>query len=252
MRRGAALAVAMLAAVTFAGCGVTTVETTFDDALVREVGAGSVAAQGLYSSVAGLQKVNERFNEPSVEKLMTSLVDGRLDKLTAADIARLARVNRLSRKRFSRLLRQLDGVEQDMRESRVKASAHDDLSDGATEFVGAWNGYLQGNAERTASLRDGLGKFNGTFDGFDKLLAAALDTARVGNTRHFEPLRDRFIDDAGELAEAYSTTTASLLKNRPADRRLVDLLNENAEARVILNAVNKKYPAGYLADFDEK
>jgi len=70
VKRRALTAALLGLALVAAGCGVATVETTFDDALIRDVGSGSVAVKSIETTLTDAIKANTTFNEPSIEKAM--------------------------------------------------------------------------------------------------------------------------------------------------------------------------------------
>jgi hypothetical protein len=57
----------------------------------------------------------------------------------------------------------------------------------------------------------------------------------------------------GDLADYVDTLTRAseqIAASSDADKRLVDLLNDDSEARAIFEAVNERHPDGYLAELD--
>jgi hypothetical protein len=244
MRRSAVVVV--LSALTVGACGGG--EPAFDDAMVRDIGTGSVAIKGLQSTVRSSLKFNESFNnDERLQKSAALLFNGQLDQMSAADRARLTRVSKLSRAREATLLRQWGDVERRIGAARVNADAHGDVSAGARKFVVAWNAYLQGNAERAADMRAFVRKGAASTAGFDALLAAAATAVRTRDTRRFVMLRDRMLDDTRDVANDMDSDFQRFSAVSPADKTLVNTLNSNSEARAVATAVNDKYPNGYLA-----
>jgi hypothetical protein len=250
--KGRAVTAALLGlGLVVGGCGVATVETTFDDALIRDVGSGSVAVKSIETTLTDALKANTTFNEPSTEKVMERLLRGQLNQLTVEDMTLMARTNRLSRRRFQRILRKLNAVKADVTAAKVDVSAHRDLTEGAQEFLRAWDDYLSVNADRVAKMRQGLADLRPMFTSFDELLVAAIDTARLGHTRNFDRLRDQMLDTLQTDVAAFQSTIEAVTKPGDADKRLLDLINEDQEAQAIVTTVNKRYPNGYLAGLDE-
>ena len=80
---------ALAASLALAACGVTTTKQAFTPELIRQVGAGSVAEARLVPTLNSL-KVSGGLNDPATAQTLVYLLEGRLGKLTPADLARLA------------------------------------------------------------------------------------------------------------------------------------------------------------------
>ena len=73
----------VVVAAELGGCAVTSNETTFDEALVRDVGTGSVAVRRIETTLTDALKINEGlFTDPTVEQAMEKLLRGQLAGLS--------------------------------------------------------------------------------------------------------------------------------------------------------------------------
>jgi hypothetical protein len=247
MRPVRALAVALLATAALSGCAVTTMETTFDDALIRDVGAGSDAVGRIETTLTDAFKVNDGVDDEKLDKPMMALLRGQLHKLSYEDIDGMASTNRRSRKRFKAVLGKLRAVGAGIDDAQVDAAAHPDLSGGAQEFLRRWNSYLDVNATRVITMTDALDEMRPMFGRFDALLTAAVDTAELGHTRVFDPLRRDMLDTLDSDVQRFHAKLGRVTELDDADRELVELVKDDTEAQAIVTAVNKKHPDGMLA-----
>ena len=247
MRPIRALIVALLVATVLNGCAATTVETTFDDALIRDVGAGSDALGRIETTLTDAFRVNNGFNDEKLDKPMMALLRGQLHKLTYEDIDAMRSTNRRSRRRFKAVLDELKGVRGAIDDTQVDPAAHTDLSEGAQDFLRRWDSYLSVNATRVTTMTDVLDEMRPMFGRFDALLDAAVGTAKLGHTREFDPLRRAMLDTLESDVERFKQKLAKVTESDDADRELIELVNEDKEAQAIVTAVNKKHPEGMLA-----
>jgi hypothetical protein len=241
LSRLAPAAVALLVAVAFAGCGVETVQRSFDRPTIDQVGAGSIALKQIETAITDGALQATRAGK---DKAADRLVSGELAHVTVADYARMAAENRGSRARFDRLMRGLGRIQTDARADAVDLHAHGNLTAGGKRFLRAWNAYLMANAARVSSVRELLGKLRWYFGAFDQLLAAG----RSGSPARFDRLRHRFINRLVSSIRDFKTAGQRLSADTAADKRLLGLLNHDREARAIFDAVNHAYPRGFLAD----
>lgn len=240
--------IAVLAALALSGCSVAAEETTYDAALIQNVGKGATVIASIEPAInAGVDaSQSQGFNNADNERATDKLVRGELSKLSDADLRRLRRTNRTGRRSLKVVLENLDGIADDLRTAQVNTSAHSDLSDGSRRFIDAWNAYLQSNADKLQSMRDAFAAMQPTFGEFDKLLDAAYDTARRRSTAQFDKLNERFLGDLSRRAEGLdSVKTAS--DGGSAERELVELVEGDQDAQAIVTEVNDRYPDGSLA-----
>jgi hypothetical protein len=246
-RRALAALLIAAGAVISAGCEVSTLERSYTPELIAAVGAGSDQLAQIETTFTDAAEQGATFTAPDTDAAMTTLIEGRLDELSAEDITDMQAANRDSRRRVARVMRDLDTLAGDLRAARVQAAEHADLSDGAYAFLDAWNAHLTASAEQVAGLRAAMVGLRPAFGGFRRLLDAAIDTARLGHTRQFARARERFIDAITERMDDFQQTAEPLLGRTDADKRLVALLNDDSEASAIAEAVNDQHPGGYLA-----
>ena len=230
------------------GCGVGTVDRTYDDSLIRDVGTGSTALGKIIPTIQAQANLPGNFKDPRNDRAQTLLFQGQLAKLTEQDLVRLAKANRQGARRFATILAKLDGIESDVRTARVDASAHGNLSDGAKRFIAAWNDYLTANAERVHSLRQAFASMRPLFNEFESVLRAAYDTARLRSTASFERINKRVVADVVRRVSRLQRTVKAVAAEAPADRKFADLVNHKQEAQAIVKKVNGRYPHGSLAD----
>lgn len=133
------LASALIAAALLTGCGVATMDRSYDDAVIREVGAGSDGLGRIAPTLQAQANLPGSFKDPRNDHATTLLFQGQLAQLTQDDLDRLAQTNREGSKRFEATLVKLDRIAAELQADRVDASAHQGLSDGGKRFVGAWN-----------------------------------------------------------------------------------------------------------------
>ncbi len=224
-------------------CAITTVETSYDQALIDELGAGSEALQNIFD-VMSPPNIQPDFNDAAAELIFR----GELDKLTAEDLKATVAISRENERQFRRVLRRLKPVAGEVRRAQVEVAAHSDLSEGAQEFIRAWNDYLSVNADRTKRLRRSLGGMNVWFDRYEELVQAVRETARLGSTVEFARMRDDILEDVTADARGRKKLFERILAETPVEQRIRDLVNNDQEANAMVERVNDEYPDGFLAD----
>jgi hypothetical protein len=244
MRRGH-LARFCLIVLIAGGCGQSAPKEAVAPQLIDDVEAGSVAID----KIASINRtVREGLQlDPSSTDALTKLYEGRLDELTQDDVDQMDAVNRASLARLNRTLSRVEVVTRELRASRIDVGRHSAVSKGGRRFLRAWNAHLEGQGRRMSMLRDALEDFRPVVTGFSDLLDAALDTARLDETRTFMRARDRYLADI----DAYDARLTSAIRRINADtagrERLIDALRASGDARALVRAVTRRDPHGYLA-----
>lgn len=239
------LAVAGMVA-ALAGCEATRSETSFDDALIRELGGGSVALQRIATTLS-----SDEFRGPTSDPTAAALLRGELDRLTEADLREAERTNRAARRRSTRLLRELNIITAELASARVDVREHEDLTDGAQAFLGAWNDYLRANERRNDRLVSAIEETSPSFAAYRRLIDAARTALRLRSADAYLRVRQDVVQDIVGQVESLQAALREAGSLDAADRRFVELVNEDVEAQAILVEVNERYPDGYLAQIAE-
>lgn len=234
-------------ATLIAGCGVGAADRPYDEALIREVGDGSDAANRLLPTLEGKVKVGPDFKDPENDRVFTALLQGQLSKLTQDDLDRAAEAVREGERRFDDVLPEFDRIASEISAARVDVGAHPRLSSNAKRFVDAWNGYLIVNAEGARSLGDAFTNMRPFFSGSRTLLRAADDAARLRSTAEFDKVRLRVRSDLLRRAARLRAAVRHFADGL-ADGGFVELVNGDPNAHAIVEKVNQRYPHGVLAE----
>lgn len=232
-----------------AGCGAGAADRPFDDALIREVGAGSEAANRLLPTLEAQAKLppGDFRDDPRTDRVITLLLEGKVSSLTQADLDRTAKTIREGERRFDNILPEFERIAGEISAARVNVEAHRRLSANEKRFVDAWNGYLIVNAEEARSLGDTFGEMRPFFSGFQTLVGAASNTARPRSSAELENATTRLIPDLVARTTRHRAAVRRFAE-RLADPGLVELVNGDPEARVFVERVNQRYPDGVLAE----
>ncbi|MFZ0090488.1 MAG: hypothetical protein WAL63_13325 [Solirubrobacteraceae bacterium] len=242
------LVVALPTFVVFlAGCGITTLNQTYDASLIRQLGAGSNLVASVAPTLEAQAKGSNSFSDPRTSRATTLLIDGQLSKLTEADLVGLATANRRSATRFPLVLDKLDSLASSLVNARIDANAHRNLSTGAKHFIAAWNNSLTADATQARELRQALTTFAPGFNEFQALLRAAYDTAQLHSTVQFDNVTRQVINDILPRYRRVQGTIKEDAAGTPAEQKLIELVDSNQEAQAIVSKVNEHYPNGSLA-----
>lgn len=237
----------IVGALGVAGCGVTTTEQAYNAALIRQVGAGSVAAGRVLPTLQALAKTSGLFNDPGTSQAMVYLFKGRLDKLTEADLNRIGVANQEAAGASGGVVRKLDGLESALRASAVNANSFSSLPEGSKTFITRWNQYLATTASTLTADGAALMNLAPVYKEFPGLLQAARDTAELHSTVQFDKVRRAVLND---LRPRYQQMQNAMQGNTSAlgtERQLVDFVNHNQQAQAIVTKVNHDDPSGWLA-----
>ena len=244
-----ALALGLLMAASLTACGVQTIDQTYNDRLVQEIGVGSEAIGKVVPTLeAQVANSPVSFADPRNDRTMMLIFEGRLNKLKERDLLRLERTNDGAEKRFERVVRKLDDLALNVQAASVDISAHDDLSDGGHRFLRAWNAYLAANADRIRDMRRMFTSMRPLFGDFKELVRAVYRTAELQSLDEYDRVRRRVFGRAMRMATRSQADLESLGVEGPADRRLAALIDDSQEAQAIVVEVNERHPSGYLAE----
>lgn len=231
-------------AVGLAGCTVAELDNSFDDALIDDVGAGSQALNRFYGALdPDRAKPPIDFRDDGTA---ARLFRGQLHELTVDDLEATIAASRGNERQFRVVLSEIRVAERRLRHARVDSSAHRELSDGAHEFIQAWNRFLFANASRARQLRRGLARFIPWFDSYEELASAAQQAITSGATAQVDRLRDETLREVGAGVASFNRLMDRIGEGA-ADRRIRDLVNNDQEANAIVQRVNEVHPDGYLA-----
>lgn len=231
------------------GCGVTTIDRTYNDNLIRQVGAGSTTLKGaadtIRSAITTAGTANAGFATDHAAGL---LLRGQLDQLSENDLQHMHALNQASESRLDAFVARLGDTGTTLVRSQVNSGEFASLSAGAHSFIARWDEYVLANANAMRAIGHGLTKMRPVFAELERLLQAARDTARLKSTVAFDRLRDRFLRDtlrSGNAFKAYAVQDVT--QAVAAGKNLFDLVNTSQEARAIFDKVNQTYPSGVLA-----
>lgn len=246
------LALVIVGGIGVAGCGVTTSgvtssEPVYTPAVIKQVGVGSVALANVVPSVrARVKATGASFEDPADQQAETNLIEGKLDKLSLADLERMASLNHNAAAHLGDNLKALDRLGGSLSGAIVNASAYQSLPDGSKTFLADWNQQLRTTAAAITNIRKALAGSRPLFNDFQSLLRAAYNTAQLRSTVQFDKVRRRFIADV-KTSPLDNVAAAGTRAGNAAERRLDSFVNNNREAQAIVDKVNHEYPHGWLA-----
>lgn len=248
MRRAlVAIATAVQALILMSACGVTTVSQTYDAALIRQVGAGSNAVASVLPTLEAEAKQSNSFSNPQTSEDTVLLFQGRLDKLNAQDLIRLANANQSSASHLRDALAKLDALAASIRADRVDTSTHQKLSAGARNFIAAWNAYLVSSAAEVRSMRQLFASFSPVYPQFQTVLQDAYQSTNTAGAAKFDKARHAFVSNMLPLYTRLQNSLKAVVATTPAAQALGKDVSNSMEARAIVLKVDQQYPNGALA-----
>ena len=156
MRRLTITTLLAVLGLTGAGCTVATEQTTFDPALIADVGAdrrGQPSDGG--TDCDGRARHVRRSRD---RKADDDLVQGKLANLSEQDIVAMARASRDNRKRFDKALAALDRDGAAIRNATVNVDKHVNSPTALMSSSRVWNASLAGNADRIHRMSTAFGE----------------------------------------------------------------------------------------------
>jgi hypothetical protein len=232
-------------ALSLTACGIETTDRTYNDSLIRQVGAGSVTEASMLSTLQSQAALPGNFNDPKLDPAMTALLKGELNKLSEHDYILIAGSLKRSYTRYPQYLALVHKLAKELREARLDSTAYRELSSGAKRFIADWNESLTGLASAFDAMRKSLVTVLPKLDNdFRTLLLVAAETTSQKAVPRFAQIRRRVLGEVFPLVEQLDA-----LKQRysSAGKALTDLIHKNGEAQVIVRKVNEQYPRGLLA-----
>jgi hypothetical protein len=231
------------------GCGVTTtIDRTYNDSLIQQVGAGSTAVKGVEDAIRSAITAGAANAGSATDHAAVLLLRGQLSRLNEQDLQHMHALNQASEIRLDAFVARLGIAGTALARSQVNPGKFASLSAGAHSFIASWNEYVLANENAAHAVRHGFTKARPVFAELERLLQAARDTARLKSTVVFDRLRDRFVLDTTSNGNAFKVyAVQALTQVDAAGKKLFDLINTNHEARAIFDRVNQTYPSGFLA-----
>jgi hypothetical protein len=240
------LAVLSAAAVLFAGCGIDTAsERTYDDAFIRQIGAGSTT---LAKAILTLESARfpAGLHEPKLQVPLMLLLEGRLAKLTQDDLVAIAEANLEIAHKYEGTVARLESTQSRLRAAKVKPGSYKNLSNGARHFVSVWDKYLAGLVTALGLDVYTLEKESPLVNELQTVLRDAYLSRDRPTASRFNTVRLHYLHAlvrAGHKLEAVKVVMAKEANAGP----LSDLVKHNSEAESIVKKVNELYPDGALA-----
>jgi len=235
----------MVGGFVVAGCGGT--QQAYNEALIKQVGGGSTAVESLVPTIQAAAKVSGAFSDPTTQQATTYLAEGQLDKLTAADLVRMASANRTAATNIGGVLATFDRLATSISAASVDASSVPNLADGSKTFVTDWNQYLTTTADELRTVRRALTGMTPVYDEFQSLLRAAYNTSKLKSTVQFDKVRHAVLQDIAQRVTQMQNAAQGLRGGSAVEQRLVKFVDGNQEAQAIVTKVNQEYPNGFLA-----
>ena len=223
----------------------STIEQT-PPALVRQVGAGSVAMARLLPALRSL-KTTGGFSDPNSQQAMLDLFQGQLAKLGPADLQNLSQENQTAAAHIGPVRAKLNALAASLSHSVVDPGAFSGLPASAKTLLVDWNAYLTSTAGGLRQVSGALAGMRPFYTEFQQLIEAAYRTAQLHSTKQFDGLRASAIKDLGPRYQRMLDAQKTLAGERSVEQKLVRLVNGSADAQAIVTRVNNEYPSGLLA-----
>ncbi len=139
------------------GHGQAGSDAVFDERLVREVGAGSLALAGYDEFVARAMDFQSAYG-PAENKTMERLLRGEVFKVSDPDLGALQAATDEGKVKFEGELRGLRSAERELRAAEVSEARYEQFDGETREFLGAWNALLLANADELGGMANYLDK----------------------------------------------------------------------------------------------
>ena len=236
----------LVSAALLTGCGVTTSQQVYSQALIKQVGAGSRAEAQLVPTVRAQTKTG-LFSDPATSQATAYLLEGQLDKLSESDLAHIASASKHAANATGGIVAVFSKLQSAITAATVDRNSFTGLPDGSRTFIAEWDQYLTITAKALANLQSALTGMSPIYRKLPGLLRAARETARLRSTVQFDKVRRVVLND---LRPRIQQIQSAMQGNRSAaavERQFVDFVNHNQQAQAIVTRVNHDYPTGWLA-----
>jgi hypothetical protein len=228
--------------VALSGCGVSTTEPSYNDSLIRQVGAGSLAEASIVAAESRAKALGP-FTDASLEKPLSELFRGELNRLTESDFLRMARADVQGRAAYHGYLTTLQGFAPRLRAARIDQSAYGSLSAGGRKFIAVWDESLATLASEFETFTRLFAAASPSYHEFEELLFAAPKSGNPRELARFAVIRRLALETITPLVQH-----VTMLRQNQVGRSLDALIAKNAEAQAIVRKVNELYPRGLLAE----
>jgi hypothetical protein len=219
-------------------------DTQFEDRLVREVGAGSMALNGYDEFIAHATNFQGAY-QPAENNTMEHLLRGDISEVSDSDLSALDAATDGAKGVFERELGKLRRIERGLRAAELPPARYDAFDRDTRDFLEAWNHLLLANAAELGGMTDYFEDARPMFAQSEQLVVAARQVQAGGRLSAYDRVRRETLRQLGVLVT--SLRRLQMSDTTKAEKQVAQIYSGDTGSRVLVSTVNERYPDGYLA-----